>query len=426
MAVPTSRSGEFGGEVLRIPGFALFWSAATLRAFGGTIAGVAMQVVLVAILGADAAQVGLFSALGVVPYFLFGFVIGALMDRWRRQRTLVWASIGRALVLAIIPILLLTDTLTFAVLTVFAVVLGLLTMFTDSASQPLLPQLVPRDQLVAANARLGQSGTVAETAGPALGGVLISWLGAPLLFLIDAVISAIAAILQSQIRVDEPPVPAREPGRHLGHDIVEGMRFTYRHRTLRPLALSVHIWFLANALAATLFALYALDELALPAWAFALAVAAGGVGGLIGALIAPRLGARFGAGRAILAGRVLAVVPWVALAVLPLTPSAGVGVLTVVVGAAQLLYGLSMGIEDANDSGYRQAVAPDHLQGRMNATIRTVNRMVFFVGALLAGLLGTLIGLRWTFGIAAVIFGIAALVVLLSPLRTARHGDHAG
>ncbi|MFD4960302.1 MFS transporter [Microbacterium sp. NPDC058389] len=410
-------------EVLRLPAFALFWSAATLRAFGGSVAGVAFQVLIVSVIDATPVQISVLSALGVVPYLFFGLVIGALMDRWRRQRTLVLTSVGRAAVLAVIPVLLLTGTLGFWSLAAVVLALGVLTLFADSAAQPLLPRIVPRDALVMANARLGQSQTVAETAGPALGGALLNLVGAPLLFAFDAVINAIAALLQWRIAVAEPRPGPRAPGRHVGHEIADGMRYTYGHRTLRPLALSVHTWFLGNSIVATVFAVFVLRELDLPPWAFGIALACGALGGFSGAVIAPAVGARLGAGRAILLGRALVVVPWVGLAVAPLTAGSGVGVVLTVVAAAQFVYGLSMGIEDANDIAYRQSVAPDGIQGRMNSTIRTVNRVVFFFGALLAGVLMTFLGFQPALAIAAAIFAVAAVIVLVSPLRRARHDD---
>lgn len=408
-------------EVLRIPSFLLFWSASTLRAFGGSIAGVAFQVLIVAVVAATPVQIGVLSALGVVPYLFLGLIVGALMDRWSRQRTLVVTSIGRALVLGVVPVLLLLDGLGFWSLAAIMLALGVLTLFADSASQPLLPALVPRDALVPANARLGQSETVAGTAGPAIGGALLTLVGAPLLFVFESVVHAVSAVLQSRIRVREAAPPPRAQGRHIGHDIIEGMRYTYRHRTLRPLAISVHIWFLGNSLAATLFAVYALRDLAVEPWAFGVALACGGVGGLLGALLAPAVGRRLGAGRAILVGRMLVVLPWAALALVPVNASSSLLLVLPLLSAAQFVYGLSMGIEDANDIGYRQSVAPDEVQGRMNSTIRTVNRMVFFFGALLAGVLATLVGYPVTFGISAAVFTIAALVVALSPLRDARH-----
>ncbi|QAY61111.1 MFS transporter [Microbacterium protaetiae] len=410
-------------EVLRLPSFAFFWSATTIRAFGSAVSGVAFQVLIVTVLHATPVEISIFSALGVAPYVFLGLIVGALMDRWRRQLTLVVTSVGRALALASITILLLVNALNFWSLAIVTVVLGVLVLFADSASQPLLPRIVPRDSLVMANARLGQSSTVAGTAGPALGGALLNLLGAPILFLSDAVITGFSAVLQSRIRIKEPKPAPRTDGRHIGHDIAEGMRYTYRHRMLRPLALSVHTWFLANSIVSTIYAVFVLRELGLPAWAYGVTLAFGAVGGFLGALIAPRIGARLGAGWGIFVGRALIVVPWLSLAIVPIDAASGIVVLLTLVSAAQFVYGLSMGIEDANDTGYRQAIAPDALQGRMNSTIRTVNRVIFLLGALLAGLLATCLGYRLTIGIGAVIFAAAALIVIVSPLRTARHSD---
>lgn len=359
----------------------------------------------------------------MAPYLVIGLLVGALMDRWRRQRTLMITSLARMVVFGVLVILLVTGTLTLWSLAAISLALGTVTLFSDSASQPLLPRIVPRNDLVPANARLSQSHTVAETAGPSLGGILMNTVGAPIVFALQTVIAAVAAVLQSRIAVDESKPPARAPGRNVGHDIAEGMRYTYRHRTLRPLALSIHAWFLGNSIVVTTFGLFVLRELDLPEWAFGVAIGIGGIGGFCGAMLATRIGKWLGAGRAILLGRVLVVLPWAVLAIVPLTAESGVAVILAFVGSAQFVYCLAMGIEDANDISYRQAVAPDRIQGRMNASIRTVNRAVFFVGALLTGALLTFTGYRWTLAIAAAVFLLAAALVAFSPLRTARHGE---
>ncbi|MDT3345205.1 MFS transporter [Microbacterium aquilitoris] len=425
MREPTPRPPDSGRrpEVLRIPAFRLFWTATTIRGFGSAIANVAFQVLIVTVVAVTPAQIGILNALGVAPYLFLGFIIGALMDRWNRQRTLVLTSIGRAVVFALIPVLLLLGHLDFWSLAAIMLTLGVLTLFAQSAEQPFVPQIVPRSSLVSANARLGQSETVAGTAGPAAGGALLTLVGAPLIFVFEAVIHAVSAVLQSRIRVTESAPAPRRAGRHIGHDIVEGMRFTYRHKTLRPLALSVHVWFLGNSIVATVFAVFALRELGMPAWAYGIAVTVGGVGGFLGAIIAPAVGERIGAGRAILVGRSLTVVPWLLLAVVPLSSATTMTVLLVIVSIAQFLLGLAMGVEDANDISYRQAIAPDAIQGRMNATIRTTNRIVFFFGALGAGVLATWLGYAASLGVAAAVFAVAALVIVFSPLRNARHGE---
>lgn len=185
----------------------------------------------------------------------------------------------------------------------------------------------------------------------------------------------------------------------------------------------MHVWFLGNSIVATVFAVFALRELGMPAWAYGIAVAVGGVGGFLGAITAPAVGERIGAGRAILVGRSLTVVPWLLLAVVPLSSATTMTVLLVIVSIAQFLFGLAMGVEDANDISYRQASAPDAIQGRMNATIRTTNRIVFFFGALDAGVLATWLGYAASLGVAAAVFAVAALVIVFSPLRNARHGE---
>lgn len=410
-------------EVLRHPAFAYLWSASTIRAFGTAIAGVGFQILIVKVLQATPSQISVLSALSVVPYLFLGFVVGAWMDRWRRQRALMWTTIGRAITLAIVPVLILTDTLSFWSLAAVMLMLGTLTLFSDSAAQPLLPRILPRSRLVQANARLSQSETVASTAGPALGGALFTLVGAPILFLIDALLNACAAILQSRIRIAEPRTRRKDHGSSIWADIAEGMRFAYTHRTLRPLAFSIHVWFLGNSLVITAFGVYVLRALALPEWAFGLVMAAGGIGGFFGALIAPRIGGWLGTGRAIALGRIIVVLPWAVLGLLPLTAQSGVMFVLLVTALVQFIYALGMGIEDANDIAYRQSVTPDGMQGRLNSTIRTVNRIVFFAGALLAGVLMVNFGDRATIAIGAAVFAVAAAIALFSQVRHAQHGD---
>lgn len=211
-------------------------------------------------------------------------------------------TIGRAATLAAIPILLLLNALDFWALAVVVLILGVLTLLSDSAEQPLLPRIVPRASLVTANSRIGQSRTVAGTAGPALGGVLFNIVGAPILFAFEAVINAIAAILQARINVDEPKPEKRPPERHAGHDIAEGMRYTSASDPAAARALGARVVPRQQSIVVTVFAVFVLRELALPSWAFGVALTAGGVGGFVGAMIAPRVGVRLGAGKAILLG----------------------------------------------------------------------------------------------------------------------------
>lgn len=402
---------------MRIPAFVRYWTASTTGSFGTAVSTVAIQVLVVQVLVATPAEVGFVNAARVLPYAFLGLFAGVLVDRVRRRPLLVWSNAAQAVALLAIPALWLADALSLLVVAVVLFVVGALSVVEIAARQSFLPRLVPMRTLLSANARIDQGDTVAMTSGPALGGGLIAVIGAPLTILADALTCALGAVMNARVRVEEPPLPRRPstPAQVLG-DIGVGVRYIYRHRTIAPHAVSTHIWFIGNAMALTAFAPFALREMGLGAVAYGVVLAFTGVGGLIGALVAVRAGIRLGAGGATLLGFALAPVAWGVSALAPPT-AAGL----VILGAVQLLAGLGMGVSNSNSLGYRQAVTPDELQGRMNATIRSANRTCAVVGALAGGLVGQLLGLRPALWVAVTVFVIAAVVVVGSPLRTARH-----
>ena len=160
---------------------------------------------------------------------------------------------------------------------------------------------------------------------------------------------------------------------------------------LAPLALATHGWFLFNSMLGTVYVPFVLLGLGLSPFGLGLTLAAAGVGGLVGSLLSVRVGLRYGAGRTVVACHVAMPVAWAAIALAPQGP---VPVVVAVVAAGQLVYGLALGAENANEMGYRQAVTPDELQGRMNTTIRSVNRAMIVVGAPLGGFLADAFGYR--------------------------------
>ncbi len=212
--------------------------------------------------------------------------------------------------------------------------------------------------------------------------------------------------------MDEPrPDPA---ARNLRAEVSEGLRWTYRHRTLGPLAASTHVWFLANGAAMTVLSLLALRSLGFTAFTFGLLLTVFGITSLIGASVAPWCGTRLGSGRVIIVARVAYPTVWLLVAIAPSTP-VGDALLFV----ALPLQGLAAGIENSNEMGYWQALTPDELLGRVNAIRRSVNRTFAALGALVAGLAVGLIGDRLTLIGVITVFAAAALTAALSPLREA-------
>ena len=353
--------------------FARYWTAAAISSMGTAVTAVAMPVLVVKLLAATPFEVGVVNAAQLVPYALLGLIAGAYADRWRRKPVLVWASVGRALSLGAIPILWLTGGLHIWILIIALLLFGAFSVFGFAATQSLFPRLVPRTRLIPANARLDQTDAAAQTLGPAIGGGLVGLLGAPVAITVDAISYLIDAALNASIRVDEPRPDSRT--RNLRAEIRDGLRWTYRHRMLGPMAASTHVWFLANQAAFTVLSLLALRSLGFSAFTFGLLLAVFGISSLIGASIAPWSGARLGSGRAIILARVAYPIAWLLVAFAPSTPI-GDALLFV----ALSLQGLAMGMENSNEMGYWQALTPDELLGRSNATRRSVNRTMAALG----------------------------------------------
>jgi MFS family permease len=396
--------------------FARYWTAAAISSLGTAVTAVAMPVLVVQLLGASPFEVGIVNAARLAPYALLGLIAGVYTDRWRRKPVLVWASVGRALSLGAIPILWLTGVLHIWILVIALLSFGAFSVFGFAADQSLLPRLVPRARLVAANARLDQTDAAAQALGPAIGGGLVGLLGAPVAITVDAVSYLLDAALNASIRVDEPRPDSG--ARNLRAEIRDGLRWTYRHRTLGPLAASAHVWFLANGAALTVLSLLALRSLGFTAFTFGLLLALFGLTSLIGASIAPWCGARLGSGRVIILARVAYPVAWLLVAIASSSP----------VGAALLfvalsLQGLALGIENSNEMGCWQTLTPDELLGRVNATRRSVNRTMAALGAVIAGFAVGLIGDRPALIVVIIIFAAAALTAALSPLREAPSQD---
>lgn len=392
--------------------FARFWCAATISSFGTAVTAVAMPVLVVRTLESTPVEVGVLNAAQFAPYAVLGLIAGVYVDRWRRRTVLVWSSVGRALALGAIPVLWVLDALQVWMLVVLLVTFGAFSVFGFAATQSLLPRLVPTSQLVIANARLDQADTAAQTLGPVLGGGMVGVLGAPVAIAVDAVSYVVDAVLNAGLRVDESHAsPAGR--RDVRGEIREGIAWIYRHRTLGPLAVSTHIWFLANSASFTALAVIALRTLGFSSLSYSLLLTTSGLAGLVGATLAPRAGLRWGAGPTIIRARAAYPVGWLVVA-LTLTASAH----TAVLFAALAAHGLAAGVENANEMGYWQAATPDGLLGRVNATRRSANRIVAVLGSLLGGTVLATAGDRATILSVAAVFGIAAAICAFSPLRT--------
>ncbi|TCO20514.1 putative MFS family arabinose efflux permease [Kribbella steppae] len=397
-------------------GYVRFWIADAVSMVGSSISGLALQVVAVVTLQASGTEVGILNAARWLPYLLFGLIAGVIVDRYRRKPLLVGADLARALVLGVIPLAAMLDVLSLPLLIAVVLVFGTLSLAYDAAHQSFPPSLVPAELLTPAYARLEQTSAVAQTGGPVFAGALIKLIGAPAAILVDAVSYLLSGIVLATVRPRTPEV-ANGTGqpRNLRREIHEGLSWVYRNSTLGPLAVTSHVWFVFQGLLTTVYVLFVLNTLGLSAFWLGVTYAFGGIGSVIGATASGWVGRRFGVGPTIIACRWLSPLAYLTA---PLAGDNAVGI--VLLCAGQFVLGLSLGIDSPIEMGYRQSITPAGLLGRMNATIRSLNRAAIVIGAPVGGLLADHLGTRTALWIGVGGMVVQAVLLQRSAFRHAR------
>ncbi|GAA2724158.1 MFS transporter [Cellulomonas aerilata] len=336
---------------------------------------------LVASLTDDARLVALAATVQWLPPLLFALVAGALVDRLDRRLIVVVVDAVRATVLAVLALAVATDRVSIGVVLVALFAVGTAEVFADSASQTLLPMLVPRDDLAIANSRL-QTGfiTVNQLAGPPLGASLFA-VGALWPFAAQALVVGAGAVLVSRIVL---PRHRREraEGARLHHDIRAGFRWVRHHPPVRTLVLTIFTFNITFGAAWSVLVLYATRRLDLGEVGFGLLTTVSAVGGLLGTALYGAITRRVSLGDLMRVGLAVETLTHLALA---LTTRAWVAMVIFFV------FGVHAFVWGTTSVTVRQRAVPRELQGRVGS----VNTVGVFGGLVLGSALGGVLAERW-------------------------------
>ena len=391
--------------------FLLLWLGQSVSRLGDQFTGLAIPVIAVYVLAAKPLEMGFLGFAGTLPFLLFGLLVGVWVDRRGRRAVLIRADLGRGLMIATIAALGLVGLLHMAYLYVFSFLIGILTVFFDVAYQAYLPALVERNQLVDANSKLETSNSVANTGGPALAGAVIELFKAPFAMIFDAASFFFsAATLIAIIKREPTPDPGQR--RSVLLEVKEGLQVVLREPRLRHIA-ACTAWsnFFSSAVFAALLILYLKDELGFTPLTLGLMFAVGSIGGIVGAVSAGAVAKRIGVGAAIILGAVL-----FGPVMLPFPFVSGPFAFFAIAGMffVSLIGNLYYNI---NQVSFRQAIVPVRLQGRLNATMRTIVWGTLPLGAIAGGVLGDAIGVRPAIIVGLLGGAFSFLWVLFSPVR---------
>ena len=393
--------------------FLKLWTGQTISVFGSMIGGSAMTFTAIIFLHATPLEMAILSAARQVPAFVAGLMAGVWVDRLRRRPILITTDLGRALLLATIPLAAAFGALRIEHLYVVAFGTSLLTLLFDVAYQAYLPALVQREEVLEGNSKLTASASVAEFGGFSLAGWLVQWLSGPATILIDALSFVVSAVSLAFIRRREPagaPTAAQEPS-GVWREIVDGLRVIRRNSVLLAIGITEVLLGIGQGIVGAIISLFMIDGLHFEPGVLGMIWAVGGVTSFLGATFAAAAARRWGAGGAMSGGLLFS---GLGTLLVPLAPGPTLLGALLLVGN-QVITDPAHTVYLVNEVSLRQRIVPGRLLGRVSATVRFGSLGATLVGAVAGGVLGERTGLRPTLVAGCGLTLAAALWLRLSP-----------
>ncbi|NRF70040.1 MFS transporter [Aquincola sp. S2] len=389
--------------VWRQRNYLLLWGAQVVSNLGAYATGIIYPLLVLAITQSPAI-VGVVSALRIVPYLLLSLPVGALIDRWNRRRVMIVCDVGRALAVGSLPLAMAFDALVMPHIYAVAVIEGTLLVCFNIAETAALPRVVANEQLPQAVAQNQVGFAAAAIAGPALGTWLYGNLGRGLPFVVNAACFALSAFGILRLRASFEPAPGAAR-LDMRSDIAEGLRWLWRDRLVRDMALLTGIGHFVNA-AVPLLVIVLAQQRGVGEAQIGVIFSLAGLGGMFGALLGPWCQRRFGFGSVIIGTLVVQAVlfPLFGLASTALT-------LGLVLGAIQFF----APIYNVVQFSHRIAKIPDGLQGRVNSSFRLIAFALHPVGAAVCGLVIEHASVFAALALFAVVSAVLALLAALDP-----------
>jgi MFS family permease len=394
--------------------FRLLWIGQTTSRLGSSVTTVALPLVAVATLEASTFQVALLSAAAWVPWLLIGLPVGAWVDRLPRRPVMLACDLVSLLLFLSVPVVAWLGRLTIDHLLAVALGAGTASVVFQTAYQVYLPSLLDRDEVAEGNAKVQATEAAAQVGGPGVAGLITQLAGAANALLVDAASFLASAICLLSIRGREPrPVRAR-PESTLRQEIGEGVRFVARDPCLRVLTVFGAVSNIGLIGYQAILVVFLVREVGASPGVVGGLTAAAGLGGVFGASVATVLARRFGSARSLLVAE-LGVAPFGLL--IPLTtPGAGL----TLTAAGGFVIGAGVAVGNVLKGSFRQTYTPHGLLGRVTVSMQLVNYGTIPLGAVLGGVLGTLLGIRPAIWIIMSGLALSGLILLVGPLRRRR------
>jgi len=406
-------SSNNSASVLRNRNFQYLWAGQTVSAIGDQMTGLALPVLAITMLHASEWQIGMMNAAGMSMFLLIGLPAGAWVDRWLKRRVMIFADLVRALVLLSVPVAWWAGVLDVTYLIVGAAIISAANVFFDVAYQSVLPIMLPKDQLSKANSALETTKQTSMLVGPAVIGFLLTIVKAPILMVADSISYFVSLFSIGLIKMDESTISKKDRGR-LRDEIAEGVKFVTKHPIIGRITASTATFNFFNSGVNTLVPILVLRNMDVSPALFGLVFSIGAGAALVGALSAAKIGKLIGQGNTVISALMLSAVASFGFPLAAVIGDASALPIVIVTGS---LIGFSSLVFNITQVSARQALCPEHLLGRMNASIRFFVWGVMPISALLAGAFATWFGLAPVLLVGAIGAVLSTWFIFASPLR---------
>ncbi len=408
---PQSRLRRILGDLAFHRDFLRLWFSDTVSLFGNAFTGLALPSIAVLIFNATTFQVGILIAVAFVPYPALGLFVGVWADRFRRRRIMIAANLGRMLTLSSIPIAYLLGELSFLQLYFVALTNGILSVWFDVAYQSYLPVLVDKDHLIEGNQKLQISASAAQFFGPGIAGQVYDAIGGALTIAYDAIGYLASSISLILIRKNEEKKRQNltDPPPNFFEEMWEGIKVVGKNPILWRIAGATATSNFGTNIVGGVFIIFVYRQLHLSPGTFGLIGTIGAGGFIVGVFLTGKITRRLGVGVSL---AVSIAAGFLALA----DPLALQGNAFIVLSTIGFVSGVMFPMYNINQVSLRQAITPIKIQGRMNATMRTIVWGTIPVGSVVGGTLGGIIGVVNTIYLGAAISGLAVAWILLGPV----------
>lgn len=394
------------------------WVAYSASEVGSAVGAGALPLIAVLLLDAGPMQVSLLAALSAAAGALVALPLGSWVEYRRKRPVMISADLVRALALATIPLAAVLDVLTMAQLYVVGILHGIGTIVFPAASNTYLKGLVAKDRRVHWLGRNEATFWTAQSAGPPLGGALISMVGATATLVIDALSYLVSAATLTTLRTRETTPPGKAADRHWLSDTTAGWVHIVRSRSLAPLFWNSLLFGGGIMLAGPLLSIFYLRELGLAPWQYGLVLGLPCLGGVVGSSLVARATRRHGPVTVLLAAGVARTL-WTG--VIPLAPAGTTGLIVVTVANTGLL--LSAGFFNPSFAAWRMEHTPDSHMTRVLTSWSVSSRTIQPVAMIAGGALAAVTSIRTALVVSAVL--VLASAVLLPWRRTPADGNPA-